>query len=231
MSPVPAPRLCTLFKRPDFEGYGFNLYKKKSNPGQFIGSIDPGSPAEVAGLKEGDKLVEVNGQNVAQDNHKHAVQRIKEIPGQVTLLVVDSTCEQYHKEKKIKISGILPYILHLPYKDDHQEDKISDNLQSISIIGKIPTNNTEESDQEEEKFERSHSGYSSSSSGTSKKSVSASTETIRSTPSPASVDNDSLNLPETAREMRERIEKTKRRDPRKEERGDWWKKHMIVQAL
>ena len=61
--------------------------------------------------------------------------------------------------------------------------------------------------------------------------MTASTETIRSTPSLASVDNDSLNLPETAKEMRERIEKTKRRDPRKEERGDWWKKHKIVQAL
>ena len=61
--------------------------------------------------------------------------------------------------------------------------------------------------------------------------MTALTETIRSTPSPASVDNDSLNLPETAREMRERIEKTKRRDPRKEERSDWWKKHMIVQEL
>ena len=61
--------------------------------------------------------------------------------------------------------------------------------------------------------------------------MTASTENTRSTPSPASVDNDSLNLPETAKEMRERIEKTKRRDPRKEERGDWRKKQMIVQAL
>ena len=61
--------------------------------------------------------------------------------------------------------------------------------------------------------------------------MTALTETIRSAPSPVSVDNDSLNLPETAREMRERIEKTKRRDPRKEERGDWREKHMIVQEL
>jgi len=229
MSPVPAPRLCTLFKRPGFDGYGFNLYKKKSSPGQFIGSIDPGSPAEEAGLKEGDKLVEVNGQDVTQDNHKHAVQRIKEMVGQVTLLVVDTTCEQYHREKKIKISGILPYILHLPYKDEKHSDEQSDDvLQTISVIGKIPANTTEESDHYDDKFERSHSGYSSSSSHKSEKSVSASTETIRSTPSP---DSDGLNLPETAREMRERIEKTKRRDPRKDERGDWWKKHMIVQAL
>ena len=61
--------------------------------------------------------------------------------------------------------------------------------------------------------------------------MTALTETIRITPTPVSVDNDSLNLPETARGMRERIEKAKRRDPRKEERSDWWKKHMIVQEL
>ena len=60
---------------------------------------------------------------------------------------------------------------------------------------------------------------------------SRSTNSIRSTPSPTNIDIDGLNLPMTAKEMRERIEKTKRKDPRKEEHGDWWKKHMIVQAL
>ena len=61
MSSAPSPRLCTIVKRDDKDEYGFNLYKKKNTPGQFIGSIDPGSPAEVAGLKDGDELVEVNG--------------------------------------------------------------------------------------------------------------------------------------------------------------------------
>ena len=67
---------------------------------------------------------------------------------------------------------------------------------------------------------------------------SLSTDSVRSTPSkrnftpsPTNVDKDGLNLPITAKEMRERIEKLKKKDPRKEEHGDWWKKHMIVQAL
>jgi len=240
MSPAPPPRLCTLVKRQDFDGYGFNLYKKKNNSGQFIGSIDPGSPAEVGGLKDGDKLIEVNGQDVTQDNHKHAVQRIKEIPGEVVLLVVDTTCEQYHKERKIKISNLLPYVLHMPDKKthkskDHIDENIAKNLQSISIIGKIPTNQTMATDESDtdfgDKFDRSDSSSSSSSSVKSDKSLSESTATIRSTPSPSTEDSAGLNLPLTAREMRERIERTKRRDPRKEEHGDWWKKHMIVQAL
>ena len=51
----PQPRLCHITKVPDFDGYGFNLHAEKNKPGQFVGKIDPGSPAEVAGLREGDR--------------------------------------------------------------------------------------------------------------------------------------------------------------------------------
>ena len=39
----------------DYAGYGFNLYQEKNKPGQFIGRIEPGSPADLAGLKENDR--------------------------------------------------------------------------------------------------------------------------------------------------------------------------------
>ena len=55
---APRPRLCHIVKWPDFDGYGFNLHAEKNRPGQFIGKVDPGSPAEMAGLREGDKIVE-----------------------------------------------------------------------------------------------------------------------------------------------------------------------------
>ena len=51
----PPPRLCAITKVPDFDGYGFNLHAEKNKPGQFVGKIDPGSPAELAGLREGDR--------------------------------------------------------------------------------------------------------------------------------------------------------------------------------
>lgn len=56
--PPPPPRLCQIAKVDNFDGFGFNLHAEKNKPGQFIGKIDVGSPAEVAGLKEGDRQAE-----------------------------------------------------------------------------------------------------------------------------------------------------------------------------
>ena len=67
---APQPRLCHISKWENFEGYGFNLHADKSRPGQYIGKVDSGSPAEMAGLKEGDRIVEVNSVNIANENHK-----------------------------------------------------------------------------------------------------------------------------------------------------------------
>lgn len=62
-----APRLCCLEKGPD--GYGFHLHGEKGKSGQFIRKVEPGSPAEAAGLRAGDRVVEVNGLNVEQETH------------------------------------------------------------------------------------------------------------------------------------------------------------------
>ena len=62
--------MCHLVLSPDFKGYGFNLHTVKEKPGQFIGQVDEGSPAERALLKQGDRIIEVNGVNIANENHK-----------------------------------------------------------------------------------------------------------------------------------------------------------------
>lgn len=72
---APAPRLCHVVKRPDFEGFGFNLFAGKVKPGQFIGKVDPNSPAEEAGLRPGDRIIEVNGSNIGNENHKQVYQK------------------------------------------------------------------------------------------------------------------------------------------------------------
>ena len=61
-------RLCHLRKVPDYEGYGFKLRTEKGKAGQFISEVDPGSPAETAGLRDGDRILEVNGKNVNNEN-------------------------------------------------------------------------------------------------------------------------------------------------------------------
>ncbi|XP_071545754.1 uncharacterized protein [Panulirus ornatus] len=102
---APSPRLSIIVKWPDFEGYGFNLHAEKSKPGQYIGKVDAGSPAEVAGLLEGDRIIEVNGVNIANENHKQVVQRIKAVANETRLLVLDPKADKYYKSKNIVVRG------------------------------------------------------------------------------------------------------------------------------
>merc|ERR1711915_240706 len=92
------------------EGFGFNLYQEKRKTGQFIGRVERDSPADVVGLKEDDKIVEVNGENISGATHKEVVARIKENGKEVTLLVVDRLCKDYHEEHDMVIDNALPYI-------------------------------------------------------------------------------------------------------------------------
>lgn len=80
---------CHIVKRPDFDGYGFNLHSEKVKPGQFIGKVDDNSPAQAAGLKEGDRILEVNSVSIGNETHKQVVARIKAIACEVRLLLID----------------------------------------------------------------------------------------------------------------------------------------------
>ncbi|KAI1290388.1 Na(+)/H(+) exchange regulatory cofactor NHE-RF2 [Halotydeus destructor] len=102
---APVPKLCQLVKWADFDGYGFNLHAEKTKNGQYIGKVDPGSPAHLAGLREGDRIIEVNGVNIANENHRQVVERIKAIANETRLLVIDDEGDKWYKERKMVIKG------------------------------------------------------------------------------------------------------------------------------
>ena len=114
---VPAPRLCHIRKVPGFDGYGFNLHAERGKPGQFIGKVDEGSPAAAAGLRDGDRIVEVNGSNVALENHQQVVDRIRALPDEVRLLVVDADAEEFYREHNVVVSATMPNVVAMetPY--------------------------------------------------------------------------------------------------------------------
>ncbi|CAO2642193.1 Na(+)/H(+) exchange regulatory cofactor NHE-RF2 [Lemmus lemmus] len=93
------PRLCHLRKGP--QGYGFNLHSDKSRPGQYIRSVDPGSPASHSGLRAQDRLIEVNGQNVEGLRHAEVVARIKAREDEARLLVVDPETDEHFKRLRV----------------------------------------------------------------------------------------------------------------------------------
>ena len=61
------PRLCKIVRSAN--GYGFHLHGEKGKAGHHIKKVEPDSAADLAGLKEGDKIIEVNGKNVENETH------------------------------------------------------------------------------------------------------------------------------------------------------------------
>uniref|UniRef100_A0A4W5PRJ5 PDZ domain-containing protein n=1 Tax=Hucho hucho TaxID=62062 RepID=A0A4W5PRJ5_9TELE len=87
------PRLCFLTKGP--RGYGFHLHGERNKGGQFIRKVEPGSSAELSGLRAGDRVVEVNGENVEEETHHQVVYRIRAVEHRTRLLVIDKETDDY----------------------------------------------------------------------------------------------------------------------------------------
>ncbi|XP_037113429.1 Na(+)/H(+) exchange regulatory cofactor NHE-RF1 [Syngnathus acus] len=128
------PRLCTLDKGDN--GYGFHLHGEKGKTGQFIRLVEPDSPAESSGLRAGDRLVFVNGDDVENESHQQVVGRIRATSGRLELIVVDPDTEQLLKKHNIKC--LKEYVndgIPLPFEDEEEaethrqedEDKRSEN--------------------------------------------------------------------------------------------------------
>uniref|UniRef100_A0A3B4WBK5 Na(+)/H(+) exchange regulatory cofactor NHE-RF n=1 Tax=Seriola lalandi dorsalis TaxID=1841481 RepID=A0A3B4WBK5_SERLL len=94
------PRLCTLEKGDN--GYGFHLHGEKGKTGQFIRLVESDSPAETSGLRAGDRLVFVNGDDVENESHQQVVSRIRATVGRLELIVVDPDTEQLLKKHNMK---------------------------------------------------------------------------------------------------------------------------------
>ena len=57
--------------------YSVDISRYPQVEGQFVGKIEAGSPAERGGLQNGDRVVEVNGDNVENKSHKKVVRKIR----------------------------------------------------------------------------------------------------------------------------------------------------------
>ncbi|KAH9519176.1 hypothetical protein Btru_074899 [Bulinus truncatus] len=122
------PRLCHVVKWLDFQGYGFNLHAEKGKAGQFIGKVDEKSPAEAAGLKEGDRIVEVNGINIGNENHQQVVTRIKSGGEETRLLVVDNDADNWYKEHKRVVKGDSPEVKFISSKRENHHSNSRDSV-------------------------------------------------------------------------------------------------------
>jgi Na(+)/H(+) exchange regulatory cofactor NHE-RF2 len=179
---APKPRLCHLRKWPNFQGYGFNLHAERSKMGQHIGKVDPDSPAESAGLREGDRIIEVNFVNISNENHQQVVKRIRtgldaeglQRPDEVVLLVVDREADEYYKNLSIIVKHDFENVLKLSTALPAQEEAAETvNEASTSDNNSTSTSNNNINNNNNDKLNRTHSSNSKSSTT---KSVSSSNE-------------------------------------------------------
>lgn len=147
------PRLCHLKKWSHFQGFGFNLHAEKTRNGQFIGKVDANSPAELAGLKEKDRIIEVNYVNISNENHQQVVKRIrngveldgKVIENEVVLLVVDQATDDHYKKLNVIVrsdfDNVLKYITPTEEELKNQKNNKSP-ITTPSVSDKLSTHSS-----------------------------------------------------------------------------------------
>ncbi|NWR92084.1 NHRF3 protein, partial [Furnarius figulus] len=105
MTSVLQPRECKVTKKPQ-KTYGFYLRIEKDTAGHIIRNVEQHSPAEKAGLKDGDRVLRVNGVFVDKEEHAQVVEIVKNSGNSIVLLVLDDTSYQKAQKEGVKLEEL-----------------------------------------------------------------------------------------------------------------------------
>ncbi|XP_006157206.1 Na(+)/H(+) exchange regulatory cofactor NHE-RF3 [Tupaia chinensis] len=100
MTSMFSPRECKLSKQ-EGKSYGFFLRIEKDTDGHLVRVVEKGSPAEKAGLRDGDRVLRINGVFVDKEEHMQVVDLVRKSGNAVTLLVLDG--DSYEKAVKTQV--------------------------------------------------------------------------------------------------------------------------------
>ena len=103
------PRLGRLVRNTREDHYGFEFKTLKNEGKHIANNVRAGFPADKAGLRDGDYILEVNGESIDSIEHDAVVNKISAYPKQVDLLVVGDLnaylSYMYYKENKKRFSS------------------------------------------------------------------------------------------------------------------------------
>merc|ERR1712183_590196 len=163
------PRYCHLVKDRTF---GFHLTNDQNcdSPGQYVRQVAEGGVADVAGVKEGDRIVEINSTNIEDKTHKDVVAMIVASGKEVNFLMVDEETDVHYKKQKVAItmSLLTAAVMTPPVEDDKQsvaseKPSVTESVHSVEvhaepepeaekpeIVVDEPAEDKEESDKEDD---------------------------------------------------------------------------------
>ncbi|KAL6484864.1 hypothetical protein MHYP_G00069090 [Metynnis hypsauchen] len=113
---APAPKLKLCFLQKSSAGFGFSLKSNRGDQGIFMMDVIAGGIADKAGVKVGDRVVEINGENVEGATHDQTVEKIKASGNSIMFLLADEDTDKYYKNKRIKLGAGLATVKYLPQK-------------------------------------------------------------------------------------------------------------------
>ncbi|CAF4469790.1 unnamed protein product [Rotaria socialis] len=130
---APVARLCRIRKFATSPFYGFFLCGDPKKLGRvFISDVTKHSPAAVCGLRDGDRVIEINGSSVDGLIYETILDKIKHHMGRddLELLVLDKKSVQWYRERHYPItSRTLPTIVHIePIINDTTSEQLSSEI-------------------------------------------------------------------------------------------------------
>ncbi|XP_049837248.1 LOW QUALITY PROTEIN: sorting nexin-27 [Schistocerca gregaria] len=150
------PRVVTIYKTET--GFGFNVRGQVSEGGQLrsingelyaplqhVSAVLDGGAAEKAGIRKGDRILEVNGVNVEGSTHKQVVDLIKSGGDVLTLTVISVTQQEAERLEPVEDPAGYTYIdysekrsLPISVPDYHYVEKGGDRyvVYNISMAGR-----------------------------------------------------------------------------------------------
>uniref|UniRef100_A0A670Y719 PDZ domain containing 1 n=1 Tax=Pseudonaja textilis TaxID=8673 RepID=A0A670Y719_PSETE len=121
---------CTLVKE-EGESYGFCLRIERFKTGHLIRNVEKDSPAEKAGLKDGDRILKINGVYIDKEDHGKVADLIRKGVTSVLFLVLDD--HSYESALKEGIS-----LEELAEKSPNQEQTEEPQLVQSGEMGSLP---------------------------------------------------------------------------------------------
>nr|XP_039271903.1 uncharacterized protein LOC120346265 [Styela clava] len=128
------PRLCRIFKESD--SFGFCVCHEQNKDGHYIEEVDEGGPAERAGLKVNDRIIQINSLNVEKDSHENVLNKLRSCESDVVLLVIDSRSNKHYKKiVQFKSQGMkdVDYdMIAIPEEPLFLRDEVDDDDESFA---------------------------------------------------------------------------------------------------
>uniref|UniRef100_A0A8C3MJ65 Uncharacterized protein n=1 Tax=Geospiza parvula TaxID=87175 RepID=A0A8C3MJ65_GEOPR len=99
------PRECTVTKKPQ-KKYGFFLRIEQDTAGHIIRNVERDSPADRAGLQDGDRVLRVNGVFVDKEEHAQVAEMVRNSGNSVVLLVLDDASYEKAQKEGVNLEGL-----------------------------------------------------------------------------------------------------------------------------